>query len=240
MLMECSIGRDSTMLNRTVQTRGMQSGWTSKYDRNSDVWEQQVKNKWKAAKEQLMHSRLWEVFGHLQLPCKEHYMVGMQRRKLCSSCGDIFWRHLTSRFVCENGNTLPLSWWGRRKAWDLVLFAFNSWEKGGKTVGMGLCYSYQLWMRNGKVRLNQGNSALQLAQTDGKISRKRCQTAASALGLNRGRKVDDRGRIWESQVQKHYLKSLRIASQRTQRENRAVNPSLALRKEKKMLTHWQK
>lgn len=31
-----------------------------------------------------------------------------------------------------------LSWWGRRKAWDLVLFVFDSWEKGGKTIGMGL------------------------------------------------------------------------------------------------------
>lgn len=53
----------------------MQLGWTPKYDTNSDEWEQQVKNKWKAVKEQLVCSGVWEeVFGHLQRPWKEHWL----------------------------------------------------------------------------------------------------------------------------------------------------------------------
>lgn len=53
----------------------MQLGWALKEDRDLDVLEQQVKNKGKAAKEQVVWSGLWEeVFGHAQLPwgAKEH------------------------------------------------------------------------------------------------------------------------------------------------------------------------
>lgn len=60
--------------------------------------------------------------------------------------------------------------------------------------------------------------------------------------MNRGRKLDDRGRslrVTSTEMLSKILENCRIEGTEGE-EGRSVNPSLALRKEKRMTTRWQK